>query len=157
MPNIRGAMPLQRIPVHSGPENFQTYSMRQPLSTHWRVATCEEVDCQDFLNGFVTTVDTGTELGQKFYEFITHDKTRSYSMQRVGDRIIKFVYKPGNTCWKQREHRILIGKPSLFIVTGGDWRGNPRQTPRRTHTRAEDWVEDFAGHQDKIAQMVKRG
>jgi hypothetical protein len=157
MSRMRGAVPLQRVAPKAGPENFKTYSMRQPLPTHWRVATCEEVDCVDYLTGFVTTIDTSTEMGKWHYDFITHDKTRSYSMQRVSDTLFKFIYGPGNTCWKQSEHRTLIGKPALFVVTGGDWRGNPRQTPKRVHVRAEDWVDDFASHQDGISQMVRRG
>jgi hypothetical protein len=155
--NMQGHVQLNRIPPQAGPEAYKTYSWRAPLSTHWRPATCEEVDCPDFLNGFVTTVDTATDLGQKQYHFLTHDRKRSYSMQRVNDTLCKFVFRPGTICMRFRDHRAPIGRPPLFLVSGGDWRGNPRQIPTTRHRTAENWIEDFSDHQDRISTAVQRG
>jgi hypothetical protein len=130
--------------------------MRQPFRTHWRQATCEEVDCPDFLNGFIVTIDTSTNLGQKQHNFLTHDKTRNYSMQRPSVTIFKFCYAPGNKCMRYYEHRTLIGRQPLFLVAEGDFRGNPRNIPVRVH-KPEDWVDDFAEHQDKLATTIQRG
>lgn len=146
-----------RIPPNMGPESYKSYSMRAPLATHWRLGTCEEYECEGFLHGFATTVDTSTELGQKQYDFITHDKERSPVMQRVADTLFKFVFPPGTPCFKRSEHRVPIGRPPLLLVLGGDWRGNPRQIPTIKHSRIEDWVDDFAIHQGNLAQAIQRG
>jgi hypothetical protein len=153
---MRGAVLLNRpVPV-AGPEHYKTYSMSAPLRTHWRQATCEEYECPDFLNGFVTTIDVSSDLGKKQFHFITHDKTRSYTMRALPLGLVEFTYGPGNKCWKWQEHRVPFGKPPRLLVTGGDWRGNPRRQVR-VHKRVEDWVEDSATHLDKIASLVQRG
>lgn len=144
-----------RLTPDAGPEHFKSYSWRAPLATHWRQGTCEEYECEAYLKGFVTTVDISTDLGQKQYHFLTHDKTRSCSMQRVSQTVFKFIYPPGNKCMKYWEHRVPIGKPPLLLVLGGDWRGNPRQLKTVVHRRPEDWIEDFSEHQDRIANVLK--
>ena len=146
-----------RLTPKAGPEHFKSYAWRAPIETHWRRGTCEEYECAGYLNGFVTTVDVGTDLGRKQYYFLTHDKTRKPSIQRVSERLIKFVYAPGNRCMSYGDHRVPIGKPPLLLVLGGDWRGNPRNLRTVVHRSMENWVEDFALHQDKIAEVVGRG
>ena len=139
-----------------GPQNYKTYAMSAPLRTHWRQATCEEYECEQFQHGFVTTIDVGTELGQKQFDYLTHDTTRRAVMQRISLTTVKFTYGPGNRCFNYGEHRIPIGKPPKLLVLGGDWRGNPSGQVRR-HTRVEHWVEDSAGHLDHLAEIVRRG
>lgn len=153
----RGGVVLNRIPPKMGPENYKSYTIRAPLATHWRRGKCEEFGCNDFLYGFVTTVDISTELGQKQFDFITHDRERSPSMQRVSETLYKFTFQPGTPCFNRSEHRVPVGRPPLLLVMGGDWRGNPRRVPTVRHQRVEDWVEDFSIHQDKIAAAVQRG
>jgi len=150
---------LNRITPRLGPEYYQSYTMSLPLSTHWRPATCEEVDCPDFINGFVLTVDTSTDLGQKQYYYVTHDKSRKYSMQRLNQYTYKFIYGPGNNPFAgpAHEHRLPIGREPYWLVRGGDWRGNPRGIETRVHTKPEFWVEDCADNQQKLAEFEKRG
>lgn len=137
-------------------QSYKTYGMAMPLSSHFRRGTCEEVQCEPFLNGFVATFDLATDLGQKQYAYCKEDKDRSFSMQRVGLNIVKLVYKPGTPCFKRGEHRVPIGREPFFTVTGGDWRGNPRGTGMR-HNNGENWVDDFANHQDKLKTALERG
>lgn len=140
----------------AGPEHYKSYSMRSPIKTHWRQATCEEYECEAFLVGFITTVDLNTELGQRQYDYLIHDRERSYSMQRVSMTMVKFIYGPGNRCFSSGDHRVPVGRPPRLLVVGGDWRGNPRREVR-VHTRVEDWVDDSRNHQDKIARLIQRG
>jgi hypothetical protein len=149
---------LNRIQPLLPPQHYKTYSARAPLSTHWRPATCEEVDCEDYRYGFVTTIDVGTELGQRQFDFLTkRDKKRSHTRQNVGNGLWKFVYKPGTICMKYQDHRVPIGMPPLLLVVPGDWRGNPMHAPTIRHRSVENWVEDFALHQDRLAETAKRG
>jgi hypothetical protein len=149
-----------RLAPDAGPEHFKSYSARAPLATHWRPATCEEAECEHFLHGFVLSVDLSTDLGQKQYHYVTkEDKERSYSIQRISMDLVKVVYGPGNPCFEpyRSQHRVPIGRPPFYLVADGDFRGNPRGTPVRRHFCVEDWVDDFANHQDKVSTVMQRG
>jgi len=149
-----------RLAPDAGPEHFKSYAARAPLATHWRQATCEEYECDQFLHGFVLTVDLSTELGQKQWYYVAKvDRERSYSIQRLNQFIVKVIYGPGNPCFEpnRSNHRVPVGRPPFYLVADGDWRGNPRRTPMYHHRRVEDFIEDFALHQDKIAVVRKRG
>lgn len=148
---------VNRIQPALGPEGFKTYGMSMPLKTHWRKATCAETDCEAYMSGWVTTVDISTELGRKQYDFCKADKERRFSEQRVSPVTVKLVYAPGFPCFRRGEHRLPLDRPVRYYVTGGDWRGNPRNTPARTHSCAEDWVEDFSLHQDTLKTAIERG
>ena len=150
---------VNRVLPRVGAEHYKTYEMARPLRTHWRKATCEEYGCDMFVHGGVLTMDLATELGQKQFHYATNDKSRSHSMQRVTATIIKFVYPPGTICFEpiRSTHRVPADRPPFYLVSGGDWRGNPRGTPRYIHRGPEDWTDDFATHQDKLSAIQQRG
>lgn len=139
------------------PQAYKTYGMSMPLKTHWRAATCEEIDCDAYRCGWVSTFDLSTDLGQRQYAFCKADRSRAYSMQRPAENLVKFVYAPGNRCFQAGDHRVPLERPVRLYVAEGDWRGNPRRIPVRVHQRAEDWTEDFAIHQDRLAAAVEKG
>ena len=149
-PTTRSIMP------NMDPHEYQTFSLRRPRRTHWRSATCEEADCEAYRTGWVTTVDLSTDLGQRQYHFITHDRERKPSMQKIIDTLVKFVYGPGFRCFGTK-HKVSIDRPPVFLVLGGDWRGNPRAIPTRTHTKGELWVEQFEENLDAIRTIQERG
>ena len=148
-------MPLFRIQPLMPVQAYKTYAMSVPLATHWRPATCDEADCEAYRCGWVTTVDVSTDLGLKQYEYITRDKSRGHSMQRTSLTLVRFVFPPGTRCFRSDGHRLPLGRPAIWTVRGGDWRGATTQA--RVHKRAEDWAEDFAGHQDRLATAIGRG
>lgn len=152
-----GSTFVQRIMPVAGAAAYKTYGMSMPLASHWRPATCEEVDCQAYRHGWVSTFDLSTELGRKQYHFCSADRERSHAEQRPSLHLVKLVYPPGMPCFARSDHRLPLERPARFYVAEGDWRGNPRRTPVRAHSRAEDWVEDFSMHQDKIATAIERG
>jgi len=148
-----------RIEPALGPEYYKSYSLRQPRNTHFRPATCEEFECDEFMFGFVLTMDLSTDLGQRQLDYVKRDKSRRCHLQRLSLNIMKAVYGPGNDCFepKRSTHKILVGRPPVLLVAEGDWRGNPRRTPTRVHRRVEDWVDDFANHQQALADAVQKG
>jgi hypothetical protein len=148
---------ISRMAPAMPPASYKTYAWSAPLRTHFRKGTCEEAGCEAYLYGWVSTFDLSTELGLKQYEFCKADKERGFSIQRTSLTIVKFVYKPGNRCFRSEEHRVPVGKPPRFLVVGGDWRGNPRGTPTQVHRSAEDWIDDFANHQDNLKTAIERG
>jgi hypothetical protein len=141
-------------PVHA----YRTYQIVTPLATHFRPASCEEVDCPDYLQGWVTKLDESTPEGQGHAAFIRRELRGRYSFteDREPAGLTAFTFPPGQACFRQRQHRTRIDRPEHFLRRDGDWRGNPTGAVRR-HTSAADWQEDFAEHQDRIATAIERG
>ncbi len=148
-------MPLFRIPPALPAAAMKTYQIAAPLATHWRKATCEEYGCEQYQHGWQTTVDESTELGQRQAYYIRHDRSRKRAEQRAEGGLTVFVFGPGQTCF--RPHQILTGRPERFLVTGGDFRGNPLGTRPREHVRPDDWVEDMSETLDDIRTRAERG
>lgn len=148
--------PLNRIEPAAPPAAYRTYAITAPRQTHWRAATCAEVGCAAHTHGWTTTVDISTELGQGQAYYIRRESGRSYTEETTGPGLVRFTFGPGQRCFRSDTHRVRTGRPEIFVVRGGDWRGNP-VGDKRQHTRAEHWVEDFAEHQDRIASRQQRG
>ena len=146
---------MSRIVPKLGPEGYKSYSWRRPLSTHWRKATCEEARCGAFRLGWVSVVDVSTELGRRQYDYITHDTSRQHHEEKTGTGLVSFTFPPGQEFFAgapQHEHRKPVDRPPLLLVTGGDWRGNPRQVRTVVHRHADDFVDDFATHLEGLAR-----
>lgn len=143
------------------PHLRKTYRIASPLTTHWRTVTCAEYECLPYLNGWTSRIDERTDLGQAQARYIRFNSGRSFKEERDEAGMTLFHFEPGQQPFDDAErthstHKLPIGKPELFIVRGGDHRGNPRQEFRR-HARPEDWVDDFANHQQKIADAIQKG
>lgn len=181
--------PVPGVPVGA----MKTYVVHIPVATHWRKASCAEIDCPHYLNGWITPVDRLTardahlarHSGRR-YTTITFDEdvfTRAFdpgdypadwTEQRMlhhhrndqliwakGERALRF--EPGQPCFRAAAHRVRVDRQEIYVVRGGDWRANPTSDLRRDlssghrHTRAIDWVEDCAEHQQRIADRIKAG
>lgn len=141
------------------PRFYRTFKVFAPLRTHWKKVSCEEYDCPEYRFGWVTTIDTSTELGQKRYHFITHDKERRYSHQQVTPTLHVFTYGPGQRPFydeARHTHFAPIGRDPYYLVHDGDWRGNPTGN-RVVHRSHEDWVDQFANNQSVLLDMQNRG
>ena len=130
------------------PAAYKTYTMLRPAETHTRPVNCETADCDRQANGWVTTINETTLLGQKQAYYIRTQSGRRY-IEVDGDGVTLFTFPADQECFET--HTVDLDKPSTWIVRGGDWRGNPRRTGR-VHDRPEHWVEDFAEHQDRLAR-----
>jgi hypothetical protein len=153
----RGAVALNRIPPEGQPTDYQTYSMLTPRRSHWRRGSCEEVDCPNLRNGWVTTVDLSTELGQRQAHHIVKESGRSFRIEPETQHLFRFVFPAGQQCFT--EHQVRNAKPARLLVSRGDWRvpAGYRRAHTREHVWVEDWVEDMAENQDRLAEAIKRG
>lgn len=129
----------------------KTYQAVLPLATHWRKATCAEVDCGYYLGGWQTIVPAGSEL-----EALVRGSGRRFTEERQPGGLIEFSFGPGQACFKAATHRVPSGRPERLFVRDGDWRGNPTGQ-RREHTRADDWIDDMAGTLDRVKTATERG
>lgn len=144
---------LSRIQPLMDAAAYKTYEVVSPLSTHFRQATCAEVDCPHYLNGWRVRVEALTPD----LLHAARSSGRKHVEQSVTEGETWLVFEAGQPCFKANQHRTLVGRPPLYVVRDGDWRGNPRGTKARLHQRSDNWVEDFAEHQQKLADEIEKG
>ena len=148
--------PVNRIPPQLPVHAMRTYSVDAPRATHWRDATCAEVDCEAWRSGWLTIVDerpeTVTELGARQAAYIRGQSGRSYVEARDGQTgHTVFDFAAGQTCFSR--HRVRLDRLEVYRVRGGDFRGNPTGE-NRVHDAPEHWLEDFAEHQQQLQRRI---
>jgi hypothetical protein len=136
-----------------GPEYMRSFSITAPLRTHWRPASCAEVDCPHYLHGWASEVDETTELGQFQAAYIRTESGRGFRESRTESGLTRFEFTAGQTCFRSDEHRTRIEEArELYVVRDGDWRGNPRRTtPLRLS--ADGWVNEFGENQERLIKV----
>lgn len=138
------------------PDEMQSYVINAPLSTHWRKATCAEANCTYYLNGWISGIDETAFPAQAYY--IRHQSGRKFTESKSDDgQITYFRFEAGQNCFNSDSHKIRIPREELFILRGGDRRGNPRGTEAKQFQRPEDFVDHFANHQDQLKTILDRG
>lgn len=144
---------LNRIQPAMPPQAYKTFAMVSPIETHMRQATCEEVGCDHYTQGWKVHVEALTP------DLLHAAKTsgRRYREEHVAEGHTYLVFEPGQACFKAATHRAPIGRPPIFLVRDGDFRGNPRGTQTRRYDRPDQWVDDFATHQDMLADEIRKG
>jgi hypothetical protein len=137
-----------QMPAHA----YKTYAMVSPLRSHMRQATCEEVGCDHYRQGWRVHVEALTP------DLLHAARTsgRRYREEHVAEGHTYLVFEAGQACFKAATHRAPIGRPPLYVVRDGDHRGNPRRTQPR-QLRPDQWVDDFATHQTKLADEIRKG
>lgn len=130
--------------------SMQTYNITSPADREI-VATCQQVGCGAWRNGWETVVNEATDLGTRQAAYIRTGSRRTFREQKTAAGLTVFRFESGQRCFAEHKTR-----PEIFVVRDGDWRGNPTGRVRR-HKNPADWVEDFALHQQGVAEAVKRG
>ena len=87
------------------PTNSNRFETTWPMSTHWRDATCQEVNCPHYLNGWITRVAPGSQ--QDLY--IRADKERRYKLER-GEEFNFYTFEAGQRCFRSGQHRIKLDR-----------------------------------------------
>jgi len=139
-----------RLPV----EAVQTYAIRAPKGTHHRTASCAEADCPNLQHGWRSVIDEATDLGAAQATYIRRESGRKFTEERDPAGLTVFTFEAWQRCFA--EHTVPLEREPFYVVRGGDWRGNPRGEIRR-HANGDDWVEDFAEHQQTLADRLEQG
>jgi hypothetical protein len=144
-------MPLNRIAPALPAHTFRTFRISAPVSSHFRPATCAEVDCPNWLSGWKVRVESLTP------DLLHAAKTsgRRYREQSLAAGETWLVFEPGQACFRASQHRTPIGRPELYLVQDGDWRQSYGQA--RQHTRPEHWVEEMSENQQRLIDAKQRG
>jgi hypothetical protein len=142
--------PEPKAPAHA----YKTYAVVSPLRSHFRPATCEEVSCPHYLNGWRTRVE-GLPADMLH---AARTSGRKYQEQQVTANETWLVFDAGQPCFRASDHRIRVSdRPPLYVVRDGDHRGNPRGTKDRVHHNPGNWLDDFATHQQAISNAIEKG
>lgn len=131
----------------------RTYQIDQPLQTHYRLATCQEVDCRDYANGWVNGFDLTDPEKAAAARWVRDHSGRKFTAQLTDGKVV-LTFPAGQTCFKT--HRVPLDRPPIMIVRGGDHRGNPRRE-RIVHTSAESFVDQWATDLDRVNTARERG
>lgn len=146
--------PTPRNPV----TQVDTYSISSPRATHWKPATCAQVECDQYKFGFESLVDESTERGQRQAHYIRHDTGRSHREHRnwSGPSMTLFVFPPGTPGFGH-EHKVPNGRPEIFRRRRGDFRGCPDPSATVQFSSAQSFVDDSGERFEKIRDLLARG
>lgn len=144
-----------RITPRMPPQAYKTFQVLAPTATHFRDVACEHVNCIAQAHGWKTAVDERTELGAAQAHYIRTASGRKFTEDRTPEGLTVFDFEAGQQCFAQHKERLEV--PAIYLVRGGDWRGNPLGIEARQHTRPEWWVEEFGEHQQKLADEIEKG
>jgi hypothetical protein len=111
-------------------------------------AACEDVDCDQWRNGWETICDLDTPEGRMVADMIRSGQSgRTYrELAAPADaRVIVFRFDSGQRCF--REHRT---RPGRLVV-------QRRGRILREHTSLADLAEDYTEHTGRLAEQEKRG
>ena len=112
MPNLRS--------LSQGPQDH--HRAVSPLDTHWRPATCKEVDCPDYLHGWSTIVPDPSPQS----EYIRHRSGRRY-LESSKQGIVTFKFFHGQRCFDQ--HKLKLERDPILVknrqlMEGTQWMDN---------------------------------
>tara|TARA_R100000501_G_C2566923_1_gene75347 strand:+ start:338 stop:715 length:378 start_codon:yes stop_codon:yes gene_type:complete len=111
------------------------YSIKAPLSTHWREATCEEVDCRKNIMGWETHCNISTQLGRDQVAYIRAGKSgRRYTERKDVEEIVIFSFGPGQQCFTSHTKKIEEKGHLLLREAGGQ---------RQVISEPERWMWEF--------------
>jgi hypothetical protein len=145
---------INRIAPSAPAAAYKSYELKRPATPEfWRAATCAEVDCAAWRNGWVTSIDTDLPLGQAQARYIRLQSGRSYTVVESAGGLVEFTFAAGQRCFEA--HRVAREREALLIVRGGDWRGNPTGE-RYVHRSFEDFADEMHEHTDKLATARER-
>ncbi|NUS79150.1 MAG: hypothetical protein HOV70_23530 [Streptomyces sp.] len=142
--------PVTRMPPQGEVQDYKTYAITRRRDTTVR-AVCEQVACPAWRNGWESTIDERTELGQAQAAYIRGTSRRTFRETKTGAGLTVFRFESGQRCFA--DHQTV---PELYLVRDGDHRGNPTGRSRR-HARPQDWVEDFGENQLRLVDQQQKG
>lgn len=136
-------MTLVKFPRPWHERQGDRYVIDRPLPTHWRAATCEEVRCPDYTNGWQTIVPATGEQA----DYIRHRSMRYFKEEPQPGGLAAFSFPAGQRCFRSWQHKLPHeGQAPLFLERG---RGAPS-----TPIEWERWTDDFNEHMEKTWREI---
>lgn len=120
------------------------YKLKQRKAPRSRLATCAEVECWPFVNGFELPIDEATPLGQQQAHYLRTDRSRPKPVEQRAAGVTTFRYPPGTKCFASESPEHWVEVDQFFIARG-------------QHVRPAEWVGRFEENQGAIAERIARG
>ena len=114
---------MRRNTIHPDKQRFR---ISLPPTTHRMAATCEDVDCPHYLNGWKTVVAPGS--AQDVY--IRTQSRRKWRVEQTSETILTYYFERGQRCF--REHTMINGREPFYLHETAEG--------RRVH-RPQDFME----------------
>lgn len=130
---------LNRVVPEIGAELMRTHAISAPVATHWRRASCEDIGCLPYRNGW--TLSTAGLDDQMIHT--AKNSGRSFTVTRDADGAEVLVFEPGQPCFKTSTHRQRLDREEVFLARDGDWRGNPRRTDSMIFSGPDAWADSL--------------
>jgi len=143
-----------RIDPRMPPSAYRSFEVRSPVQTHYRSVPCQQADCAHHRDGWISVLDVATTQGKAWAAAI-RKSGRRFTVDRAGpDTTVTYRFPAGQQCFAS-PHKVPVGRPEIFVVRDGDWRGNP--TGRTTQERPEIFVERMAENLDELSTEREKG
>lgn len=157
---------------------MQTFAIVKPRATHYRPATCAEVECAAHLNGWTTLLLAGSDdldfVRTQVCGGAVDGRRRHFTEEPAPDGMVRLTFPAGQPCFAAAEHVVDVERDPVFLVRPGDGRSNPisptgaryaspeldvalARRGGRIHTRPEHWVEHSAETLDRVRSVRERG
>jgi len=125
----------------------EIFTLNSPVKTHWRTLSCQEADCQAHQKGWKTVLNVETDLGRRQEFYIRKYSGRHFTVEKIADGMLQFIFPPGQTCFQSDQHRIQIREENFLVFNG---RGSRKNSLQIAHKKPDLWVEHFSESLDKI-------
>lgn len=136
---------------------YSDYRITQRVKENFRPATCAEVECSAFRNGWKTIVPAGVADQVRV---VARDTGRAYIEQRSAAGLVEFSFQPGQEGFKGGEHDHTIRVDSIqrfakqrFVKQQGVQHATGAPQP----LSAQSWVDDFGENQERLAAEQRKG
>ena len=94
-----------------------------PLPSHWREASCGEVNCPHWEHGWVTTLDLGPDqpvhelqMNQTRAKYIREQSGRAFTERWEGSTVI-YTFQAEQKCFRQ--HKLPVARDPIFVHLPG--------------------------------------
>lgn len=137
--------PAPGLPV----EAMRTHHILAPLSSHWRKATCEEIDCPEFRKGYGIPLKSldDEDLGL-IRRFVETYRIRCSRVEVENGEWHLWV-EAGQRCLRASTHRLRLDREEHFLTRNGDWRGSDGADPL-VFSGADAWADHLQTCLDNI-------
>ncbi len=129
---------------------YRNYAIRAPRKTHMRPATCQEVDCPAYANGW----EIQKELLTPELLYAATNSGRRFREERVAEGRTLLKFYAGQPCFAS--HEVSLERPAFFYA--GPGRNETFSIHRATQfQRPEDWQDDMQTNLDVVRKIRERG
>jgi len=150
---------VNRITPALPPTSMQTFAVQAPLTSkrHWRKATCHEVNCRHWREGWATVLDESITKQHGVAQYIRNFSGRRFRETRADDGRTLFTFAAGQTCFNSDSHTMRDQDvPPIYLARGGDWRID-RDVRTTVHSGPDPWLDHLHSNLERVVSRLEIG